>query len=74
MSRVIQAVHCKREVVPDADFVDGFAAGLAPDDVLLMPPPVYHGGTTSRDVTSEDIALGLVRRRAVRGGLNLRER
>ena len=28
MSRVIQAVHCKREVVPDADFVDGFAANL----------------------------------------------
>ncbi len=41
------------------EFVDGFAAGLAPDDVLLMPPPVYHGGTTSRDVTSEDIAADI---------------
>jgi UDP-N-acetylmuramate--alanine ligase len=38
------------------EFVEGFASGLAPIDVLLMPEPVYFGGTTTRAVTSEDIA------------------
>lgn len=38
-----------------AEFTEGFATGLSAEDVLLMPPPVYHGGTTSRDVTSADI-------------------
>jgi UDP-N-acetylmuramate--alanine ligase len=37
------------------EFVEGFASGLAAGDVLLMPPPVYHGGTTVMDVTSADI-------------------
>ncbi|HVV64566.1 MAG TPA: Mur ligase family protein [Rhizomicrobium sp.] len=41
------------------EFVDGFARGLNRDDVLLMPEPVYFGGTTTRSVTSEDIALGV---------------
>ncbi|MEO6340193.1 MAG: Mur ligase family protein [Caulobacteraceae bacterium] len=35
---------------------DCFATRLAEGDVLLMPPPVYHGGTTDRAVTSADIA------------------
>lgn len=38
------------------EFVRGFIEGLNPDDVLLMPEPVYFGGTTIREVTSEDIA------------------
>jgi UDP-N-acetylmuramate--alanine ligase len=41
------------------EFVAGFASGMAREDVLLMPPPVYHGGTTSRDVTSADIAADI---------------
>jgi UDP-N-acetylmuramate--alanine ligase len=41
------------------DFIDGFAGLLRPDDVLLMPEPVYFGGTTDRSVGSEDIASGV---------------
>jgi UDP-N-acetylmuramate--alanine ligase len=36
-------------------FVDCFAEKLGPKDVLLMPPPVYFGGTTDMSVTSADI-------------------
>lgn len=36
-------------------FIDMFAAQLAPDDVLLMPEPVYFGGTVDRSVSSRDI-------------------
>jgi UDP-N-acetylmuramate--alanine ligase len=39
-----------------SEFVAGFARDLAPDDVLLMPEPVYYGGTTDRSVSSDDIA------------------
>jgi UDP-N-acetylmuramate--alanine ligase len=42
------------------EFVEGFTSGLAAEDVLLMPPPVYHGGTTTMDVTSVDIASDVV--------------
>lgn len=41
------------------EFIDGFAGLLRPDDVLLMPEPVYYGGTTDRSVGSEDIAEGV---------------
>jgi UDP-N-acetylmuramate--alanine ligase len=41
------------------EFVEGFATGLARDDVLLMPEPVYFGGTTTRAVTSDDIAADI---------------
>jgi UDP-N-acetylmuramate--alanine ligase len=37
-------------------FVDALAAGLTSDDVLVMPDPVYYGGTTERAVASADIA------------------
>jgi len=40
-------------------FVDTFAERLAADDVLLMPEPVYFGGTTERSVTSRDITEAL---------------
>ena len=38
-----------------AELVSMFASALAADDLLIMPDPVYHGGTTSREVTSADI-------------------
>ncbi len=42
-----------------AEFIDGFAGLMREDDVLLMPEPVYFGGTTDRSVGSEDIASGV---------------
>jgi UDP-N-acetylmuramate--alanine ligase len=42
-----------------AEFIDGFAGLLRDDDILLMPEPVYYGGTTDRSVGSEDIASGI---------------
>jgi len=41
------------------EFIDGFAGLMRADDVLLMPEPVYYGGTTDRSVGSEDIASGI---------------
>jgi len=40
-------------------FIDGFAGLMRETDVLLMPEPVYYGGTTDRSVGSEDIATGV---------------
>jgi len=42
-----------------SEFIDGFAGLMRPDDILLMPEPVYYGGTTDRSVGSEDIASGI---------------
>ncbi|WP_421729967.1 UDP-N-acetylmuramate--L-alanine ligase [Brevundimonas sp.] len=42
-----------------AEFIDGFAGLMRPDDILLMPEPVYFGGTTDRSVGSQDIAAGV---------------
>lgn len=36
-------------------FIDMFAAALDPEDILLMPEPVYFGGTVTRDISSRDI-------------------
>jgi len=36
-------------------FTDGFVHDLRDDDVLIMPDPVYYGGTVDRCVTSDDI-------------------
>lgn len=41
------------------EFIEGFAGLMRHDDVLLMPEPVYYGGTTDRSVGSEDIAAGV---------------
>jgi UDP-N-acetylmuramate--alanine ligase len=41
------------------EFVDCFARNLAAEDILVMPEPVYFGGTTTRSVTSADIAQDL---------------
>lgn len=40
-------------------FVDCFARGLTDDDILLMPEPIYFGGTVERTVTSGDIVGGI---------------
>jgi UDP-N-acetylmuramate--alanine ligase len=41
--------------------VDCFADGLHRDDVLLMPEPVYFGGTVDRSVGSRDIIAEIER-------------
>jgi UDP-N-acetylmuramate--alanine ligase len=41
------------------ELVESLAAKLAPDDVLVLPDPVYHGGTVAREVTSADIVADL---------------
>ena len=41
-------------------FVEVFASRLAEDDVLLMPDPVYFGGTVDRSVGSGDITAAVV--------------
>ncbi|WDI32445.1 Mur ligase family protein [Hyphococcus flavus] len=42
------------------EFIATFAEHLEKDDVLLMPEPVYFGGTVDRSVSSDDIAAGIV--------------
>ena len=42
-----------------SEFIEGFAGLMREDDMLLMPEPVYFGGTTDRSVSSEDIAQGV---------------
>jgi UDP-N-acetylmuramate--alanine ligase len=38
------------------ELVATFVSGLRPDDLLVLPDPVYQGGTVAREVTSADIA------------------
>lgn len=40
-------------------FISCFANGMEEGDVLLMPEPVYFGGTVERTVTSSDITSGI---------------
>jgi UDP-N-acetylmuramate--alanine ligase len=42
--------------------IDCFVHNLREDDVLLMPEPVYFGGTTDRSVSSIDIVNGVASR------------
>jgi UDP-N-acetylmuramate--alanine ligase len=42
-----------------SEFIDVFASDLYADDILVMPEPVYYGGTTDKSVSSEDIAGGI---------------
>ena len=42
------------------ELVEAFVAGLKPDDVLILPDPVYYGGTVAREVTSADIVGDIV--------------
>ena len=43
-------------------FIECFAKSLGERDVLIMPDPVYYGGTTEKTVTSEDIVRGVIAR------------
>jgi UDP-N-acetylmuramate--alanine ligase len=43
-------------------FIEGFAETLAPEDVLIMPEPVYYGGTVDRSVSTGDVIAGVVAR------------
>jgi UDP-N-acetylmuramate--alanine ligase len=40
-------------------FIECFAGNLGADDVLLMPEPVYFGGTTDRSVSSVVVVKGV---------------
>src|SRR5215475_13345158 len=42
-------------------FVDCFAGGLHDEDVLVMPEPVYFGGTVDRSVGSSDVVSAIQR-------------
>jgi UDP-N-acetylmuramate--alanine ligase len=42
-----------------AEFIEVFARHLSADDMLIMPEPVYYGGTTDRSVGSEEIVQGV---------------
>ena len=54
------------------EFIDCFADRLNDDDVLIMPDPVYFGGTVDRSVSSADIVAGVAARG--RTALNFAER
>jgi len=41
------------------EFIDCFARNMSDDDVLIMPDPVYYGGTVDRAVGSEQIVSGV---------------
>jgi len=41
------------------ELIDCFAAKLAGEDILIMPDPVYYGGTVERSVGSGDIVAGI---------------
>ncbi len=42
------------------DLVSSIAARMGPDDLIILPDPVYQGGTTNREVTSADVVADLV--------------
>lgn len=42
------------------EFIVTFTDHLSTDDILLIPEPVYFGGTVDRSVSSQDIAAGVV--------------
>jgi UDP-N-acetylmuramate--alanine ligase len=43
-------------------FIDVFSRDLAAHDVLVMPDPVYFGGTTDRSVSSRDVISAVAAR------------
>lgn len=44
------------------EFIDCFADNLGADDMLVMPAPVYFGGSVDRSVSSEDIVASVAAR------------
>ncbi len=55
------------------EFIDTFASLMKSGDVLLMPEPVYYGGTTDRSVSSGQIAEGVRHRGHQAEALETRE-
>ena len=51
----------------DQELAAMFAARLAADDLLVLPDPVYQGGTVTREVTSADVVrdVGVAGRQAL---------
>jgi UDP-N-acetylmuramate--alanine ligase len=47
-----------------AEFIDCFVTHLHADDMLLMPEPIYFGGSVDRSIGSRDIIVGVT----LRGG------
>jgi UDP-N-acetylmuramate--alanine ligase len=45
-----------------SELTDAFAAEMALDDVLIMPDPVYHGGTTDRTIATDLVTRGVTKR------------
>jgi UDP-N-acetylmuramate--alanine ligase len=45
-----------------SEFIACFAESMGEADMLLMPEPVYFGGTVDRSVTSRDIVAGVAAR------------
>jgi UDP-N-acetylmuramate--alanine ligase len=43
-------------------FIESFARNLGEQDILVMPDPVYYGGTVEKAVTSADIVRGVTAR------------
>jgi UDP-N-acetylmuramate--alanine ligase len=41
------------------ELIDCFAESMGAEDILVMPQPVYFGGTVERSVTSDDIVVGV---------------
>jgi len=56
-----------------AEFIDTFASLMKDGDILLMPQPVYYGGTTDRSISSEHIAEGVRQRGQAADALETRE-
>ncbi|HYD12382.1 MAG TPA: Mur ligase family protein [Allosphingosinicella sp.] len=48
--------------VMGSEFIDMFARELAADDILLMPDPVYYGGTTDMSVGTGSVTDAIVAR------------
>jgi UDP-N-acetylmuramate--alanine ligase len=48
--------------VMQEELIACFAANMAAGDVLIMPDPVYYGGTTDRSIGSADIVAGVAGR------------
>lgn len=44
------------------ELIDTFADEMRPEDLLILPDPVYYGGTTDRSVGSADIVAGVAAR------------
>ena len=41
------------------EFIEMFGRNLSANDILIMPEPVYYGGTTDRSIGSENIVEGV---------------